>query len=162
MRRRGRQRSQGAALPSHKFHMSHKAHKAHTKKIGEMMNKELICIACPMGCHLTVAGESPDFLCVTGNKCAKGAKYGIEEATNPKRVVTYVVRSNSESLPFVPVRTDDALPKALIPELIADLNQLRVNTPLRRGDVIVANFADTGVNVVATRSHSADTPSGDL
>jgi CxxC motif-containing protein len=120
------------------------------------MNKEIICIACPMGCHLTVVGESPDSFCVTGNKCAKGAKYGLEEATNPKRVVTYVVRSNSESLPFVPVRTDDALPKELIPDLIADLNKLRVNTPFNRGDVVLANFANTSVNVVATRTYSGD------
>ncbi|MCK5843678.1 MAG: DUF1667 domain-containing protein [Victivallales bacterium] len=120
------------------------------------MNKELICIACPMGCHLTIEGDSPDSLSVSGNKCAKGAKYGVEEATNPKRVVTYVVRSNSDSLPFVPVRTDDALPKKMIPALIADLNKLRVKMPLTRGDILIANFADTNVNVLATRSHSAD------
>ncbi|MCK5844430.1 MAG: DUF1667 domain-containing protein, partial [Victivallales bacterium] len=104
-----------------------------------------------MGCHLTIEGESPDSLTVSGNKCAKGAKYGVEEATNPKRVVTYVVRSDSETLPFVPVRTDNALPKKLIPALIADLNKLSVATPLTGGDVLIANFADTGVNVVATR-----------
>ena len=101
---------------------------------------------------MTVAGESPDYIKVSGNKCARGEKYGIEEAIDPKRVVTYVVRSDSDSLPFVPARTDGPLRKPLIPELLDALNSLEVKTPLKRGDILLADFAGSGVNVVATRS----------
>ena len=34
--------------------------------------KELICIMCPKGCHLTVDDE----LNVTGNTCPRGVTYG--------------------------------------------------------------------------------------
>ena len=38
------------------------------------MIKELICISCPMGCHLKV---DTDKLEVAGNTCKRGEVYGI-------------------------------------------------------------------------------------
>lgn len=49
------------------------------------MKKEMICIVCPVGCHISV---DTDTLEVTGNTCPRGEKYGKEELTNPKRVIT--------------------------------------------------------------------------
>ncbi len=49
------------------------------------MKKNMICIVCPMGCHLTVDTETLE---VTGNTCPRGEKYGKEELTAPKRVIT--------------------------------------------------------------------------
>ncbi len=117
------------------------------------MKKKLVCIACPMGCHLEVAG-TPESLQVSGNRCPRGEAYGIEEATSPRRVLTYVVRTNSAQVPFVPVRTDNPLPKALINPLITELNRMRIRIPVRRGQVVLNDYADTGVNVTATRSVS--------
>ncbi|MGL5663716.1 MAG: DUF1667 domain-containing protein, partial [Cetobacterium sp.] len=54
------------------------------------MMKEMICILCPMGCHLNIDIEN-DYK-VTGNSCPKGAVYGKEELIAPKRVVTSIVR----------------------------------------------------------------------
>ena len=38
------------------------------------MNKELICICCPMGCHLSVDIENKK---VNGNTCKRGEVYGL-------------------------------------------------------------------------------------
>ena len=38
------------------------------------MVKELICIVCPRGCHLTVDTELEK---VTGNTCKRGEIYGL-------------------------------------------------------------------------------------
>ena len=37
------------------------------------MKKEMTCIACPMGCHLTVEGEGDNWT-VTGNSCKNGER----------------------------------------------------------------------------------------
>ncbi|MGL5709777.1 MAG: DUF1667 domain-containing protein, partial [Cetobacterium sp.] len=52
--------------------------------------KEMICILCPMGCHLNIDIENN--YKVTGNSCPKGEIYGKEELIAPKRVVTSIVR----------------------------------------------------------------------
>jgi CxxC motif-containing protein len=43
-----------------------------------------------MGCHLKV--DETNGYSVTGNTCPRGAEYGYEEATAPKRMVTSTVR----------------------------------------------------------------------
>ena len=40
------------------------------------MERELICISCPMGCHLTVNVDEKK---VTGNSCKRGEIYGLNE-----------------------------------------------------------------------------------
>jgi CxxC motif-containing protein len=70
----------------------------------------------------------------------------------PKRVVTAVVRTDSQAFPYIPVRTDKSLPRALIPELVADLAHLSVRLPAVRGTVLVEDYRGSGVNVVLTRT----------
>ena len=41
--------------------------------------KEMICIVCPMGCHLQVDDSNLDDIKVTGNTCLRGPKYAREE-----------------------------------------------------------------------------------
>ena len=52
--------------------------------------KELICIICPRGCHLSVDEET---LAVSGNTCPRGAEYGRSEVSNPVRTVTGSVKA---------------------------------------------------------------------
>jgi CxxC motif-containing protein len=46
------------------------------------MEKELICICCPKGCHLKVDDKS---LVVSGNNRPRGAEYGVKEVTKEER-----------------------------------------------------------------------------
>jgi CxxC motif-containing protein len=55
------------------------------------MERNLVCISCPLGCRLTVAWEDERDITVTGNRCAKGESYAQEEILAPKRVVTATV-----------------------------------------------------------------------
>ena len=57
-----------------------------------MATREMICIVCPVGCHLTVDEETLE---VTGNRCPRGAKYGKKELTNPTRMLTSTVKTNA-------------------------------------------------------------------
>jgi len=117
------------------------------------MEKNLICINCPQGCHLSVnfTPETGDCI-VTGNRCNRGRAYAIQELTDPRRVVTAVVPTDSKTLPFLPVRTDKPLPKALIPKLLNSLYKMTVSAPKAVGEVIIENYENTGVNVIASET----------
>ncbi|MCY6371210.1 DUF1667 domain-containing protein, partial [Clostridium ganghwense] len=54
-------------------------------------------------------------------------------------------------LTVVPVKTEGDIPKDKIFECVKALKGLSVKAPVNIGDVIVENFAGTGVNVIATK-----------
>ena len=114
--------------------------------------KELICIVCPRGCHLKVDVENG--CAVTGNACPRGAEYGKMEVTHPTRVVTSTVRCTGALYPRCPVKTDRAVPKERMPEVMRALDGVTLAAPVRVGDVVVENVCGTGANVVATRDLS--------
>mgnify|MGYP004551696179 FL=1 len=114
--------------------------------------KELTCICCPVGCALTVTIEGDNSVTVTGNCCPRGAAYGEKEVTNPTRIVTSTVCVAGYPDTVVPVKTASDIPKERIHECMKALADVTVAVPIHVGDVIVENVADTGVDIVATRS----------
>jgi CxxC motif-containing protein len=116
------------------------------------MAKEIICLGCPNGCHLECTKKRGGEVEVEGAQCERGIDYGREEMLEPKRVVTAVVRTNSDAVPFVPIKTDKPLLRPLIPELLKTIYSRPVALPVHMGDTLIENFEDTGVNVVFTRS----------
>lgn len=111
------------------------------------MPTELTCIICPRGCHLTVA----DDLTVTGNSCPRGAAYGKQEVTDPRRTLTSTVKVDSKILSVLPVKTKDAISKGLVLKAMEIVNQTVAHVPVHIGDVIVEDIAGSGVDLVATR-----------
>lgn len=112
-----------------------------------MAVKELICICCPRGCHLKV----DDNLVVTGNTCPRGAAYGKQEVTNPTRVLTSTVRISGSNLPLCPIKSVSPLPKGKLFDAMKEINLVHLDAPVKIGDVVLANVAGTGINMVATR-----------
>ena len=113
------------------------------------MIKTLICINCPKGCHLTV---DTDKVTVEGNSCIKGKEYGLNEVTNPVRIITTTVKVIEGDHKLLPVKTEKAIPKAMNFKCMEILNQLVIKAPIKVGDIIVKNILDTGVNVIACRN----------
>lgn len=114
------------------------------------MKKELICIACPMGCHLEIDIEN-DYK-VTGNQCKRGEIYGKKELINPTRIVTSTVKIEGGIYNRIPVKTDNEVPKKLIFEVMKELNHVILKSPVKMGEVVIENVCGTGVNIVTTRS----------
>ncbi len=112
--------------------------------------KELICIVCPKGCHLTV-DEEHDYA-VTGNGCPRGAEYGRRELTAPTRVVTSTVRCTGGAHPRCPVKTDRPIPKALIFDAMSALDTVELHAPVHIGDLVLENVCGSGANIVVTRN----------
>ena len=112
--------------------------------------KELICITCPRGCHLTV----DDNLNVSGNFCPRGEAYAKAELTHPVRTLTSTVVIKSELENRVPVKTNNPLPKELIAKAMEEINKVRLVAPVHIGDVVIKNIFDTGVDIVVTKNIS--------
>ena len=109
---------------------------------------KMICINCPKGCELDVEKKG-DEVVVTGHACPRGEAYGKAELVNPTRMVTGLVRVAGMRKPL-PVKTKTAIPKAKINDVLFALAQTTVQLPVKIGDVIIPNAAETGVDVVAT------------
>lgn len=118
----------------------------------ESHNVELTCIGCPLGCSLNVKMSGTEVIDVTGNSCKKGAEYAAKEVTNPTRIVTSVVRVNGGNLGVVSVKTEKDIPKSKIQDCIKALKYVQVNAPIKIGDIVLENVANTGINIIATRN----------
>lgn len=114
------------------------------------MKQQLICIACPIGCHLEVDIDN-DFE-VTGNQCKRGILYGKKELTNPTRIITSTVIIRNGIYKRLPVKTDGEIPKSAIFDVMEELNNVIVSSPISCGDIIIENVCNTGINIVASRS----------
>lgn len=111
----------------------------------------ITCIVCPMGCQLQVIKLENGYK-VEGNTCKRGEKYGVEELTNPKRVITTTVKLNGSYLNLLPVKTEDSIPKGMMFEIMEELDKITVTSPINVGDIIVENILGTGVNVVSAKT----------
>ncbi|PKK96795.1 MAG: molybdopterin oxidoreductase [Tenericutes bacterium HGW-Tenericutes-3] len=114
--------------------------------------KEMICIACPIGCHLQV----DDQLKVSGNLCIKGEKYAIEEMTHPTRILTTTVKTISPSTPRVSVKSREPIPKELIFKALLILDGIIIKNNVKIGDIIVKDILNTGIDMIATKNLTID------
>lgn len=114
------------------------------------------CTTCPSECLLTVEveretnGAVATVHSVTGNSCPRGDKFAHQELTCPMRVLTTTVAVSGDDEALLPVRTAEAIPLALHAQAMALIRGLVVNAPIRMGDVVLPNFLDTNINLVAS------------
>ena len=113
--------------------------------------RNLTCIGCPLGCALRVEMENGEVLSVSGNTCKRGDDYARKEVTHPTRIVTSTVAVTGGDIAMVSVKTQNDKPKEKIMDIMKSIEDIKVEAPVHIGDVIVANAADTGVNIIATK-----------
>ena len=114
------------------------------------MNKQnMICIGCPMGCELTV--ETNGDIKVSGHVCKIGITYGEEEVTNPRRNIATSVWVDGGDIPMLSVKNNVPIPKGKIFDCVKAVKAIRVQAPVKMGDIVIKNAADTGVDFIATR-----------
>ena len=114
------------------------------------MKKELVCIACPIGCHLEIYPN--ENYRVEGAQCKRGIAYGKKELINPTRIITSTVAIKEGIYDRVPVITKGEVPKDIIFKVMDEINRVIVTAPIKCGEVIIKNVFNTGVDVVASRS----------
>lgn len=111
----------------------------------------MTCIECPIGCQLEVEVENGQVVKVTGNKCEKGPRYAKQEVEAPARILATSVLAKGLDLKMVPVRTTRPIPKAKLLEAMAEVKKIKLDRPVKVGDVIVKSFLGLETDLIATR-----------
>lgn len=111
----------------------------------------LTCIECPTGCALSVLVDDGKAVSVEGHGCRRGRDYAIAEVECPVRILTTTVVGEGLSVRVVPVRTDKAIPRERLREAIEAIRKVRIDRPVRIGDVLIEDILGVGADVVATR-----------
>lgn len=110
--------------------------------------KEMICVVCPRGCRLRAA-KTGDGYTVSGNKCKRGVDYAIAEMTAPVRTVTTTVAVEGGEMRLLPVRSDRAVPKGMVTEIVRTLGKTRAKAPVKAGDIICRDVCGCGADIIA-------------
>lgn len=111
------------------------------------MKRALTCIACPLGCALTIELDGKSIISIEGNTCKRGREYAISECTSPVRTVTTTMRCENGDL--VPVKTKNPIPKDKVFEAMRVINSTTAKLPIKVGDVLIDDLF--GSPVVATQ-----------
>ncbi len=116
------------------------------------MTKKMICITCPIGCHLEVEQKEGESFSISGNKCPKGIVYATEEMLAPKRTVTATCATNSKEYPRIPVKSLEPFPKEHIKDLLEALYNLEIKLPVKRGEIILEGIPGVDIPIAVTMS----------
>lgn len=120
-----------------------------------MDERQLTCIGCPLGCQIVVEMEEGKIKKISGYNCARGEKYAAEEVTNPMRMVTSIVRVDNGVPAVVSAKTEHVVPKDKVFAVLEQIKPVVVKAPIKIGDVLMKNVANTGINVIATKNIDA-------
>lgn len=111
--------------------------------------RNMVCIVCPVGCRMQVKMDN-DEVSVAGNQCKRGSNYAKQEFLCPMRTVTSSVIVEQGKHPLCAVKTAGQVPKASIPQVLETIRTLRPVAPVQRGQVLCADIAGTGADLIAT------------
>ena len=112
------------------------------------MKRDFTCIVCPKGCLISVEYEGTEIKMVEGHTCKRGATYVTDELICPKRTLTTTVAAKNGIM--VPVRTNQAVPKEKLFELMGVINKIVLDKSVKTGDIIVKDVLETGADLVAS------------
>lgn len=115
------------------------------------MYKQFICIRCPKGCIVdTEYNEKPfELTSIKGNSCPRGKEYVIGELTDPRRPLTTTLRIEGAITKVIPVMTSCEIKKGLLFDVMKELSTVVVQSPVKKGDVLVKNVLNTGADMIA-------------
>ena len=122
------------------------------KPNNEVNEKEIICVICPNSCRLKVSQDpKTKEINVKGHLCPRGKKYGISEFSNPVRMLITTMRVEKGTLPVIPVRSIEPIPKLLLLEAVKLVNDTHCVAPIKMGDILIDNVLNTKISVIASR-----------
>lgn len=114
--------------------------------------QEVTCIICPIGCKILVRTDGIEFEVLGGNKCKKGIEYARNEALDPRRMLTTSVLVKNGDWPLVSVKSSKPVPKQKVFSVLEEIKRINVKAPVKSGQVILRNVAETGIDIIATKT----------
>ena len=110
------------------------------------MIRDIVCIKCPLGCAMRVVKNGSN-IDVSGNNCNRGKLYAIEELTNPKRIVTSLIKTSKK---LYSVKTTDGVEKSKIFDVLREIEKLKVPKNATIGTILTNDILNQNCGVVIT------------
>lgn len=114
--------------------------------------RNITCIVCPIGCKILIKTDGTQFEIVEGNKCKRGIEYARSEALDPRRMLTTSVLINDGEWPLASVKSSKPVPKEKLFSVLKEIGGTAVKAPVNSGQIIIKNAANTGIDIVATKT----------
>lgn len=119
------------------------------------MIQQFDCIVCPMSCHIEVElKDQMEIVKVCGNRCPRGEAYVRQEVVCPMRMLTTTVRIHDAIHPLLPVITSQSVPREKLFDIMELCKTLEICAPVHEHQILVHNIADSGADLLASRSMS--------
>ncbi len=119
-----------------------------------MREVTMCCTTCPQGCALTVTIDDNNQVAkVVGNSCPRGEKFAHKEWTDPVRTLTstvYALLQGKEIL--IPVKSKEPISKKLVVQAMEEIGEVKIDHPVKMGDVILPDLAGSGVELIACKT----------
>ena len=114
--------------------------------------KEITCIVCPIGCKILVKTDGKNFEIGDGHKCKRGIEYAKSEVLDPRRMLTSSILVKQGEWPLVSVKSSKTIPKNKVFDVLKEIKKSRIKAPVKLGQIIIKNVADTKIDIIATKS----------
>jgi CxxC motif-containing protein len=113
---------------------------------------QVICDLCNKRCVIDIHKDENDYI-YEGNGCDKGMEYCEKHMKSSYRIFTTVVRiKGNGNCNVVPVKSNKPIDMSLWMECSKALGRIYVGLPIKIGDVICKNIANSGVDIVCTKN----------
>jgi len=114
--------------------------------------KKITCIVCPIGCKMLVKTDGKKLETIEGYRCKRGIDYARSETLDPRRMLTTSILVNNGEWPLVSVKSSKPIPKNKVFPVLKEIKKKKINAPVKTGQIIIKNIADTGIDILATKS----------
>jgi CxxC motif-containing protein len=115
-----------------------------------MKSNILTCNICPVGCKLEVVQANANYT-IKGNKCSRGLEYAAGFKSDNSRRITGRCLLVKGSMGRLPVVSSGLIPTELIDQVLDIIKDTTVAAPVAKGQIIIENVLDTGINIIAQR-----------
>ena len=112
---------------------------------------ELRCAICPIKCRILIrVDENGEIKRTTGYGCSRGKNYATDQVLYPRVAFSgeIAIQRNGSTV-MLPVATTRPIPKDALPYAEELLTKISPNLPIKKGESIVIDFIDRGVNLIA-------------
>ena len=116
--------------------------------------RTVTCTVCPLGCSVRVRLHDGVPVGFEGHQCKRGEAHARDEILDPRRLLTTTVRVRGSATRLVPARTSGPVPRERMMAIMSIVRTLVADTPVRPGQVLLADLLGTGIDLVATGSAS--------
>jgi CxxC motif-containing protein len=114
--------------------------------------REITCIVCPIGCKILIKSDGDKVEVLSGHKCKQGVGYAINEALDPRRMITTSILVEGGEWPLVSVKSSKLVPKDKIFIVLEEIRKRNIPAPVKSGQVVIKNVVGMGLDVVATKT----------